>query len=414
MVPPAPGSPGGPSNSPTSEAGPSLSGAEHPSPRPGSVPPSRLQVIKQNLLTKGFSARSADTIAKAQRASTQATYDDKWRKFSCWCDNKQIDTLSITTQQLADFFLHLFSVEKLAVSTIMVYRSAIATTIKAIGGPDFGQDKSLSAMIRNFHLQRPPKPLRVPQWSLSLVLAALRNPPFEPLGDIPLEFLTLKTVFLLALASGRRRSEIHALVTGPGNIHWFEHQVILRTHPDFIAKNQVLGSVARPITVKALSNFVGNDRRERLLCPVRALKWYLERSKPSRANSSRLFVHWKPSRSECTPMDISKWIVRTVKLAYEKSSTDDQSLKLARVTAHEVRALAASWALFNGAPAADVLQAGTWRSKNSFISFYLRDMAQESVSLNSMGPISSGQLIVAPPRLETPSSRDLSHSGFTH
>ena len=113
-------------------------------------------------------------------------------------------------------------------------------------------------------------------------------------------------------------------------------------------------------------------------------------------------------------MDISKWIVKTVKLAYEKSSQDDQSLKLARVTAHEVRAMAASWVLYNGASAAEVLQAGTWRSKNSFISFYLRDMAQESISLNSIGPLSSGQSIVAPPRLKTPSSRDLSHSGFTH
>ena len=245
------------------------------------------------------------------------------------------------------------------------------------------------------------------------MLDALRKPPFEPLSDIPLELLTLKTVFLLALASGSRRSEIHALVTGPGNIIWHPHQVSIRTHPDFIAKNQVLGSVSRPVVIKALEDFVGKDRRERLLCPVRALKWYVNRSEPNRASTSRLFVHWSPSKPKPSPMDISKWIVRTVKLAYEKAAQDDQSLKLAKVTAHEVRAMAASWVLFNGASPADVLQAGTWRSKNSFISFYLRDMAQESVSLNSMGPISSGQSIVAPPRLETPSARDLSHSGFT-
>ena len=36
--------------------------------------------------------------------------------------------------------------------------------------------------------------------------------PFEPMKDTDLKHLTLKTAFLLALASGKRRSEIHAWV----------------------------------------------------------------------------------------------------------------------------------------------------------------------------------------------------------
>jgi hypothetical protein len=48
----------------------------------------------------------------------------------------------------------------------------------------------------------------VPQWNLGLVLAALNSPPFEPAEEVDLRFLYYKCCFLLALASGRRRSEI--------------------------------------------------------------------------------------------------------------------------------------------------------------------------------------------------------------
>jgi hypothetical protein len=51
----------------------------------------------------------------------------------------------------------------------------------------------------------------VPQWDLGLVLSALKLPPFEPATEVDIKFVSYKCCFLLALASGRRRSEIHAL-----------------------------------------------------------------------------------------------------------------------------------------------------------------------------------------------------------
>ena len=44
---------------------------------------------------------------------------------------------------------------------------------------------------------------------VSLVLHQLTKAPFEPLREASLKHLTFKTVFLLALGSGKRRSEIH-------------------------------------------------------------------------------------------------------------------------------------------------------------------------------------------------------------
>ena len=60
--------------------------------------------------------------------------------------------------------------------------------------------------------------------------------PFEPMSEIPLKLLMLKTVFLTLLASGARRGEIHALayliVTPAPN--W--NNIVLCPIPGFISK----------------------------------------------------------------------------------------------------------------------------------------------------------------------------------
>ena len=59
-------------------------------------------------------------------------------------------------------------------------------------------------------IDRPKGRRGIPSWNLSLVLHQLTKAPFEPIKEASLKHLTFKTVFLLALGSGKRRSEIHA------------------------------------------------------------------------------------------------------------------------------------------------------------------------------------------------------------
>ena len=49
-------------------------------------------------------------------------------------------------------------------------------------------------------LQRPRLTPVLPQWDLGIVPEALSKPPYEPLREASLKHLTLKTVFLLAMA----------------------------------------------------------------------------------------------------------------------------------------------------------------------------------------------------------------------
>ena len=98
-------------------------------------------------------------------------------------------------------------------------------------------------------LEHPPQRKILPQWSLPLILQVLLKPPFEPLQKSDLKHLTLKTVFLTALASGRRRSELHELRFDL--VHFQQNQdQLLVADIDFMAKSQVLDSVAAPIKLQ--------------------------------------------------------------------------------------------------------------------------------------------------------------------
>ena len=364
------------------------------SPRPQRVQASRVQVVEQSLIASGFSQEAAASIARPQRPSTLATYNDKWSKFCHWCAQRNFDPVKISVDQLAEFLLFLFKVKEFTPSTIAVYRTAISNTIKSVGGPDYGHNAALSAMLRNFLIKKPPTRKLAPQWSLVLVLRALQKPPFEPLESVSLKALSCKTAFLVALASGSRSSEIHAFGATSGLLAISRTEAILRTRPGFLAKNQVLGSVGKPVHIKALDTLTGPDPQERFLCPVRSLRWYLKRTESFRAGRSRLFLPIPPAtKTDISKPVIAKWIATTVRWAYQESA--DPDLNLSNVSAHEVRALSTSWALTAGLPVEDVLRAGTWRSPNSFVSFYLRDLASEADGLFSLGPLSVGQQVVS-------------------
>ena len=110
---------------------------------------------------------------------------------------------------IAEFLNHLFTVKNLKPATIAGYRIAIADHL----GP-FGQelDRSLylNRLLASFYRDKPILNRVIPSWDLSLVLMSLTKAPFEPLKDASLKILTFKTVFLMTLASGKRRGEVHA------------------------------------------------------------------------------------------------------------------------------------------------------------------------------------------------------------
>ena len=74
-----------------------------------------------------------------------------------------------------------------------------------------------------------------------------------------------------------------------------------------------------------------------------------------------------------------------------------------RVTAHEVRALSASWAYNCQVALPDILSAAFWRSSGVFQNSYLRDMACIADGMSTLGPVVVAQQVVDPGHLHSPS-----------
>ena len=154
----------------------------------------------------------------------------------------------------------------------------------------------------------------MPSWNLSLVLQQLTKAPFEPMRKASLKHLTFKTVFLLALGSGKRRSEIHAWLYK--NIRHQENwsQVSLYPSPSFLSKNQLardgsasVASVVIPALAPSLDRSLRDDKS---LCPVQALRYYLDRAKDLRRGKNLAFVSFRKSFHGKKTMQRSSIIIR--------------------------------------------------------------------------------------------------------
>ena len=249
----------------------------------------------------------------------------------------------------------------LALATLRSYRSTIVSCHRDFrDGSSVTNSPFLTRLLRSFFLKRLPSKTLLPAWSLPAVLKVLASAPFEPLHKASLRLLTIKTVFLVAIASGHRVSSLQALCVDPGHLRWEASGVRLIPRPDFIAKNQSMSSGSVEIFLPSIFT-MSSMEEDKVWCPVRALKWYIDRTK-SRKTSSFLFVASIAPHKGVATSTIAKWLVECIKMAGADAILAD------RVRVHDTRAISSSWALFNGASLKEIQQAAFWSNANSFIS----------------------------------------------
>ena len=359
--------------------------------KPGPSTASRLGIVKQSLRDKQFSSEVAEHVSKARSVSTAKVYDAKWQIFRDWANQQKIDPIQATPQIVADFLTFLFSVK---IQNIKGYRSTISNTLKYKTGYDFGSHPVLSELIKSFAIQRPVDRSLAPKWDLAFVLSHMCKAPFEPLDKASLFYLSVKTVFLVTLATARRVSEVHALSMDSDHLRFsnLDGSLILRTQLGFLAKNQLPSRAPDSIKIPKLSNLCRkSDNFNRMLCPVRAVKIYLNKTKSLRKHRKRLFIPTQGDH-DLNKSTISRWVKYAIKHTY--GSISKNPIKLFNPRAHELRAISASWAYMNFIPLEEVLKSAVWSSSSLFASHYLRDFREQTENLRAMGPIIAAQKVV--------------------
>ncbi len=198
----------------------------------------------------------------------------------------------------------------------------------------------------------------MPSWDLSIVLAGLQRGPFEPLDSVELKFLSLKTALLTALTSIKRVGDLQAfsvseecLVFGPVYSH-----VVLRPRPGYVPKVPTTPFRDQVVNLQALPSEEA-DPALALLCPVRALRIYVDRTRSVRSSEQLLVCHRGQQKGKAVSKQrLAHWIVEAVALAYQSQG---EPCPLG-VRAHSTRSVASSHALAHGASLADICRAAGW------------------------------------------------------
>ena len=361
-----------------------------PSRRPRAEP-SRVATLKRHYRKSGFSGRAARVLSGVLRESSSRLYQSRWKIFCGWCRGRSVAPVNASVPVVVDFLIHLRQDKGLSVSAVKGYCSAL-NSVLALKGRDLAASREITTLLRSFARSVNPVELRPPAWDVSLVLQSLTGAPYEPLRTCEERFLAQKTLFLLALASAKRIGELHALSYRVSHTRdWGEVSFAFVT--GFVAKTQDPSSLAprfEGFTVPALTN-ARKNRNGRLLCPVRAVKVYLDRTAPHRPRCGRLFVTAGRSKKEISKTTVSFWLRKTISRAYELSGT---ALPVPAPRARETRGIAPSILFRKNFAVDQVLKAGTWRRHTTFTRHYLRDIAHKSLDTFHLGPVVAAQSVV--------------------
>ena len=344
-----------------------------------------LETIKRFTRAGGFSNRVAQQVSLARRASSRAGYQSKWLVFRQWGRSEGHSISRPSLPKIADFLFWLRRSRRLSVSSVMGYRSMLSAVFKSVL-QEISTSPVLHDLLRSFQVEAPIREVRPPSWDLTTVLTYLRSSSFEPLTTISLRDLTRKTLFFISLATAKRVGEIQALSR---RVSFSSSSAGLSYVPEFVAKTEsAMRPLPRSFEVQSLGDFAAGMPEDLLLCPVRSLSAYLDRTSGIVNRPRRLFVS-----SKCPSRAMSKnGISYMLREIIVQSGASLQSGQVPRP--HSIRGIATSSAFFRNWSLRSVLEAASWRSNTVFISFYLRDLSFNSDGVHSLGPfVAAGERI---------------------
>ncbi len=202
-------------------------------------------------------------------------------------------------------------------------------------------------------------PPSIPSWDLSLVLRALQQGPFEPLQTVEPKFLSMKTLLLLALATIKRVGDLHAFSVDDSCLQFgpVDSQIILRPRPCYVPKVPTTPFRDQVVSLQALPPEEAEPALA-LLCPVRALRYYVDRTQSFRTSDQLFVCHGGRQKGNAVSKQrMAHWIVDAITLAYQTQCVPCPF----RLRAHSTRSVASSWALARCTSLTDICRAVAWR-----------------------------------------------------
>lgn len=237
----------------------------------------------------------------------------------------------------------------------LAFRSigAARSAVSLMTSNEIGNNSVISRFIRGVGKIRPPRARYSSTWDPMIVLKYLGS--LEPIENLSLKELTLKTVGLLAICTGHRVQTIHNIKLS--DIILSEDRVQIDVSCSI--KTSKPGK-EQPCLV--LPKFLDHPE----WCAFRAIKCYMEKTESIRKGIERLLISFGNVKNDCTKQTVSRWI----KLVLANSGID-----VNKFGAHSTRHASTSAAARAGISIDQIRSRAGWSSSSyTFSRFYNRPL----------------------------------------
>lgn len=252
-----------------------------------------------------------------------------------WCKSHQIPYLTNSISEVLKFLSDQFS-KGASYSVLNTIRSALSLLIS----PEVGSDFRVRRFLKGVYRLRPSLPKYNTTWNPSVVLDHLAQS--FPNEETTLQSLTLKLATLLALITAHRVQTLAAIEVE--NIEIADHEISIKIPA------RIKTSGPRRVQPTLLIPFF-EERPS--ICPARTLKCYLDRTRPLRGATNKLFISFKKPHAPVSSQTLSRWI---------KSELQNSGLDTRIFTAHSTRHASTSAASRKGISLDLIRKTAGWTS----------------------------------------------------
>ncbi|XP_049870954.1 uncharacterized protein LOC126370212 isoform X1 [Pectinophora gossypiella] len=304
----------------------------------------------------GWSEREVHLLKSAWRSSSLKTYRAVWAKWRNWALLNNVTVSNPSPQSLAKYLCFLFNQEKYAPRTVALHKSVVSTFSNPSQSETLSSHLLVRQVLKGIFSENPPKPKSL-SWRIDDLLNFLKDYSFD---EYSIFGVSRHTCVLLLLASGRRVHDLTLLSIGENSFEDNGEEIIF--WPKFGSKTDTPSHRQSGWLLKSSEDQI---QRLNIVFWVKRLISVTNTRRVSK-NIESLFITTRGAVKSASRSIIAGWIRTLFKEAGISAS------------AGSFRAAVSSdmWSsnLFN---IEEVLKRGNWRSRNTFINYYFKEVPKQ-------------------------------------
>lgn len=300
---------------------------------------------------KGWSRDQIELLQKGWRPSSMKTYKIAWQKWCVWASENGVNRSEPQGADLAKFLSDLHLKQGLAYSTILVYKSAVSTLCDPNLNSRLSSHVLVKQVLKSISIASV-KSKKAPIWDTDTLVKWLKS---NNCNKDSLYECSTRAAILLLLCSGRRVHDLTLLLIDDGSCIFSDDSVIF--WPKYGSKTDT--------TVNRQSGWrIFRNKDCQGIDPLFWIKRVITLSQSRRASAkvNNLFITTCGQPKAASRTNIAGWVKKMLLQAGINASPGS------------TRPAVASKSWVQNCQLDDILARGNWRSENTFLKYYCREI----------------------------------------